>query len=107
MKPRRPTYSRIECEVDGCRRGTTRLEPGTEWICAVHWREVPEPVRRNLALFRRKIRAAVRKGDHQRAERCDRIHAAIWARAKRVFHEDPAPGELSARMGEALRRIGL
>lgn len=44
---------RVCCSVPGCRR-TRKPGPYSEWVCADHWRAVPQIDRRTYSQLRRK-----------------------------------------------------
>lgn len=61
IRGRRATsgWPRVNCCVDGCERGTTRIQPSEGWIataaandvpylCPVHWRRVPKWMKARL-----------------------------------------------------------
>lgn len=108
VKPPRPTYPRINCSVPGCKRGTTRVEPGAQIVCGKCWKKAPKATRDQYARWRRKARALERKSD-PRAE-------IAWERMGRTFDaillllsSPPAPEaeEMDPLMAEQLRKDGL
>ena len=114
-RPQRSGFPRVNCIVDGCARGTTRIRPDADgaqgdWICADHWRTVPKAWRRRLSLFGRRARAAEKRGDDEKMQRAARAYWSLWARIVALFDPDTAPSDeagLPLTMREELRRIGL
>jgi hypothetical protein len=103
------SHPRIECCITGCTRGTTRLEPGSEFICGKHWQRIPRLWRQRLANMRRRHTIAERNFDQVKAARAARAWWSIWDRCKRHL-EDPESEMVEgmpASMHEELRRTGL
>lgn len=112
MKVRRQTsgFPRVNCLVEGCRRGTTRIEPYEEgavgvetneprpsWICGVHWRRVPRRLKRRRSFLLRRWRKLnptraywhLPPGSPQRLKtiQAERLLVENWRRIKAVFDE--------------------
>lgn len=109
--PPRPTYPRVECLVPGCRRGTTRLENNgdgsVELICGRHWRTVPLSWRRRIALFKRHVKRADRRGDAEKYRQAVNAEWRMWQRVRAMFLDAPSSDELPAHLAEHLRDLGL
>ena len=73
---------RLECMAPGCSRGTRRY-PSGEFICAKHWRTVPQSWKRRMTLFRRKRFAAEKRGDADRSRRLSNLELDLWFRIRR------------------------
>jgi hypothetical protein len=95
------------CLVEGCNRRTTRCDAGAEWICATHWRMVPQSWKRRLSLFRRAYVKAERRCDVEGMDRAARTWWKTWGRVKAIFAAEPLPGEIPAGLAEVLRKDGL
>lgn len=129
-------HPRVNCCVEGCRRGTTRIEPlpeggywletGTadpEWLCEVHWRRVPGWLkhRRRILLraWRRHCRAcrtscywelASGSGPRIRMVRLEKLIRRTWARCVEVATPGGEPGDdrsLPPGLEAELKRLGL
>lgn len=104
-----PSYPRINCCVKGCKRGTTKCEPGVRIICGKCWRRAPQDMRQLANRWRLRARRFYERGDEHRA-----VIAGRWA--TRAFDNvlailngqgEEAPGVIPPLMAEELRKAGL
>lgn len=102
-----PTYPRIECLAEGCRRGTSTLPPGGWMVCAKHWRMVPKSWKRRLNLIRRRWRKAERMQDWGKCAHCHRLHSKMLKRIRQLFDYEHEGKEMPLAMREELRDIAI
>lgn len=106
--PKRPSFPRINCCIAGCKRGTTKVEPGVRIICGVCWRRAPKDMRSLASKWHARANRFERKGDFERAEIAGRwAHRAFENIRKLLSGEtEQAPG-MDPLMAEELRKAGL
>ena len=104
-----PSYPRINCCVKGCKRGTTKCEPGGRIICAKCWRRAPKDLRQLATRWKRRATRFEQRGDDHRA-----YIAGFWA--DHAFanilailngHGEEVPGVIPPLIAEELRKAGL
>ena len=105
-------FPRVNCLAPGCKRGTTRIEPGAngfqgEWICAHHWRTVPKTWRQRLSLYRRRYSRAVDHGDDLKAQSAARCYWSRWDRIAALVRANEGETGLPLDLETELRRDGL
>lgn len=115
-------YPRVNCTVEGCSRGTTRIEPAAEgtvwlntgtprceWLCGKHWPRVPKAWKRRRTKLLRRFRKTWPDGANwddlnaqaqHDAHRLMRMMRAIWRRMVRHVSGDGG-------IDEELRKLGL
>jgi hypothetical protein len=119
-------YPRVNCCIDGCHRGTTRikpLQPGhydiesggqPEWICSVHWRLVPRSWKRRRSLFWRRLRKAWPESwpgpageERRRLFTLERLLRKMWSRMKRHAESPLSSVAEEASLEDVERAFGI
>lgn len=106
--PKRPSFPRINCCIAGCKRGTTKVEPGVRIICGVCWRRAPKETRAAVTRWQKRGRQFAARGDEQRADLAFRRAHILFERIRMLLSDEgePSPG-LHPVMAEELRKAGL
>lgn len=130
----RSGFPRVPCSVEGCTRGTTRietnpawtwLETGTAepgWLCGIHWRRVPRALKARRSAVLRLRRKLLRRGKVEaywelppgspariRLLRIGQLIVTTWTRCVCVAAGEGTPEAeaLPPALAEELRRVGL
>lgn len=106
--PKRPSYPRINCCIAGCKRGSTKFEPGTRIICGKCWRRAPKENRAAVTLWQKRGRQFVARGEEMQADLAFRRAHIHFERIRALLSDEgePSPG-LHPVMAEELRKAGL
>ena len=104
-------HPRINCCIDGCKRGTTRVEPGCLIICGKCWRKAPKELREKRTACLRLARRYQARNDFREANVFELRADRIWSMIRDLLNGDepeaaPGPG-LPPLMAEELRKLGL
>lgn len=112
----------VRCSVDGCMRGTSRIEPVTGnqiwlntgtadpgWICGGHWPRVPRSYKRRMTLFRRRLRKLWPDGAAEPVGDAMRDYERVWALYRRMWQRcvEAAAGPRDMTIEEIERIFGV
>lgn len=106
--PKRPSFPRINCCIEGCNRGTTKVEPGCRIICGKCWRRAPKDMLTLASTWRARANLFEKKGDLLRAEIAGRLANRAFENIRKLLsgEAEQATG-IDPLMAEELRRAGL
>jgi hypothetical protein len=105
---KRPAFPRINCCIEGCKRGTTTVEPGIRIICGKCWRRAPKETRASVTRWQKRSRQFAARGDLERAEMAGhRAHILFENIRKLLSGESEQTSGIDPLMAEGLRKAGL
>ncbi|MFO6448942.1 hypothetical protein ACLBKU_17555, partial [Erythrobacter sp. NE805] len=92
----------------GCKRGTTKVEPGWTIICGKCWRRAPKDMRILASTWRARANRFDRKGDQERAEIAGRWANRAFENIRKLLSgETEQCWGMDPLMAEDLRKAGL